>query len=105
MTDDELNQLVDLVLDKLIEKSQSPKWHQYNTKMTIGELLKGQLPFKETEEEFLVGELARLTTLMHMYEGNEEYMKAAIIKRRLEIVQNKLDNLDDTTQGDVGPQI
>ena len=61
--------------------------------MTIGELIKGQLPFKETEEEFLVGELARLTTLMHMYEGNEEYMKAAIIKRKIDIITNKLNNL------------
>ena len=93
MTDDELNILADKVLDILIEKSASPKWHQYNTPMTIGELIKGQLPFKETEEEFLVGELARLTTLMHMYEGNEEYMKAAIIKRKLDIINNKLNNL------------
>jgi|TARA_R100000900_G_scaffold54507_1_gene44048 hypothetical protein len=93
MTEDELNILADKVLDILIEKSASPKWHQYNTPMTIGELIKGQLPFKETEEEFLVGELARLTTLMHMYEGNEEYMKAAIIKRKLDIIQNKLNNL------------
>ena len=88
-----LEELADKVLDILIEKSQSPKWHQYNTPMTISELLKGQLPFKETEEEFLVGELARLTTLMNMYEGQEEYMKAAIIKRKLDIIQNKLNNL------------
>ena len=93
MTEDELNILADKVLDILIEKSASPKWHQYNTPMTIGELIKGQLPFKETEEEFLVGELARLTTLMHMYEGNEEYMKAAIIKRKLDIINDKLNNL------------
>ena len=94
MTDDELDILADRVLDKLIEKSASPQWHQYNTPMTIGELLKGQLPFKETEEEHLIGELARLTTLLHMYETNEEYMKAAIIKRKLDIIQNKLDNHD-----------
>jgi hypothetical protein len=93
MTEDELNILADKVLDILIEKSASPKWHQYNTPMSIGELIKGQLPFKETEEEFLVGELARLTTLMHMYEGNEEYMKAAIIKRKLDIINDKLNNL------------
>ena len=88
-----LEELADKVLDILIEKSQSPKWHQYNTPMTIGELLKGQLPFKETNEEFLVSEMARLTTLMHMYESQEEYMKAAIIKRKLDIIQRKLDNL------------
>ena len=94
MTEDELNKVTDMVLDKLIQKAQSPHWHQYNTPMTIGELIKGQLPFKETEEEFLIGELARLTTLMHMYETQEEYMKAAIIKRKLDIIQNKLDNDD-----------
>jgi hypothetical protein len=88
-----LDELADKVLDKLIQKSQQPQWHQYNTPMTIGELLKGQLPFKETEEEFLVSEMARLTTLMNMYEHNEEYMKAAIIRRKLDIIQNKLENL------------
>ncbi len=93
MTEDELNTLADKVLDILIEKSASPKWHQYNSPMTVGELISGQLPFKESEEEHLVGEMARLTTLLHMYETNEEYMKAAIIKRKLDIVNNKLDNL------------
>ena len=61
--------------------------------MTVGELLKGQLPFKESEEEMLIAELARLTTLLNLYENNEEFMKAAIIKRKLEIIQNKLDKL------------
>jgi hypothetical protein len=93
MTNDELNVLADKVLDILIQKAQQPQWHQYNTPMTIGELIKGQLPFKETDEEFLMGELARLTTLMHMYEQQEEYMKAAIIKRKLDIIQNKLDKI------------
>ena len=74
-------------------RGKQPQWHQYNTPMTIGELIKGQLPFKETDEEFLMGELARLTTLMHMYEQQEEYMKAAIIKRKLDIIQNKLDKI------------
>jgi hypothetical protein len=53
----------------------------------------------------LLAEMARLHTLLALYEGKEEFMKAAIIKRRLEIVQNKLDNLDDNTQGNAGPQV
>ena len=64
-----IDELAEKVLDKLIQKAQSPHWHQYNTPMTIGELIKGQLPFKETEEEFLVSEMARLHTLMGLYEG------------------------------------
>ena len=93
MTDDELNILADKVLDILIEKSANPKWHQYNTPMTIGELIQGQIPFKETDEEALIAEMARLTTLMNMYESQEEYMKAAIIKRKLDIIQDKLSKL------------
>jgi hypothetical protein len=93
ITDDDLNKLTDLVLDKLIERAAGPQWHQYNTPLTVGELLKGQLPFEETQEEALVGQMARLTTLMNMYEQQEEYMKAAIIKRKLDIINNKLNNL------------
>ena len=88
-----LDAIAEKVLDRLIEGTQHARWHQMNSPMTIGELLQGQLPFKETEEEMLVAELARLTTLLHMYEDKQEFMKAAIIKRKLEIVQNKLDKL------------
>tara|TARA_R110000796_G_scaffold5652_1_gene20790 strand:+ start:2733 stop:2978 length:246 start_codon:yes stop_codon:yes gene_type:complete len=42
-----------------------------------------------SEEEIMIGELARLTTLMSTYEDKEEYEKAAIIKRKIEILQNK----------------
>ena len=61
--------------------------------MTVGELIQGQLPFQESTEEMLVAEIARLTTLLNMYEHNEEYMKAAIIKRKLEILHDKLNKL------------
>ena len=88
-----LDELTEKVLQRLIQRSNSSQWHQMNTPMTLGELLKGQLPFRETEEEALVAELARLTTLLNMYEHNEEYMKAAIIKRKIEIIQNKLEKL------------
>ena len=61
--------------------------------MSINDIIKGQIPFKETDEEFLISELARLMTLLNMYEEKEEYMKAAVIKNKLKIIQNKLDNL------------
>tara|TARA_B100000131_G_C17681788_1_gene436848 strand:+ start:169 stop:465 length:297 start_codon:yes stop_codon:yes gene_type:complete len=93
ISDDDLEILTDKVLQKLIERSSNPRWHQMNSPMTIAELIQGQLPFQESTEEMLVAELARLTTLLNMYEHNEEYMKAAIIKRKLEIIQDKLNKL------------
>ena len=92
------------VIKKMLYKFKQES-HQLNSPMTIAELMKGYMPFRETEEEFLLAEMARLHTLLALYEGKEEFMKAAIIKRRLEIVQTKLDNLDDDTQSDAGPQI
>ena len=104
INDATIDMITDAVIKKMLWKFRQEE-HQMSTPMTIADIMKGYMPFKETEEEFLVAEMARLHTLLAIYEGKEEYMKAAIIKRRLEIVQNKLDNLDDTTQGDAGPQI
>ena len=88
-----LDELADKVINRLIQKNQQHKMHQYNKPKTIDELIKGQLPFKESDEEFLISEMTRLTTLLNMYEHNEEDMKAAIIKRKLEIIQDKLNKL------------
>ena len=88
-----IDELTMRVLDKIIQMGNGPEWHQMNSPLTIKDIMRGLMPFKETDEEFLVGQLARLTTLLHMYEDNQEFMKAAIIKRKLEIIQKKLDNL------------
>ena len=92
INDKTIDIITDAVIKKMLYKFKQ-EYHQLNTPMSVAELMKGFMPFRETEEEFLVAELARLTTLLHMYEDKEEYIKAAIIKRRLEIIQNKLNNL------------
>jgi len=89
--DDMLDTIADLVLDKLLYRMKN-EIHAMSP-MSINDIIKGQVPFKETNEEFLISELARLMTLLTMYEDKEEYIKAATIKRKLEIIQNKLDNL------------
>jgi hypothetical protein len=63
------------------------------TPLSVEDLIRGQMPFKESDEEFLVAELARLMTLLNIYEEKEQYTKAAIIKRKLEIIQKRLDKL------------
>ena len=45
------------------------------------------------QEELLLAEMARLMTLLSSYEEKEQYEKAAIVKRKIEILQNKLDKL------------
>ena len=104
INDNTIELITNAVIKKMLYKFKQ-EYHQMSTPMSVGDLMKGYMPFRETEEEFLLAEMARLHTLLALYEGKEEFMKAAIIKRRLEIVQTKLDNLDDDTQSDAGPQI
>ena len=92
INDATIDMISDAVIKKILWKFKQEE-HQLNSPMTVAEVLKGYMPFKETKEEFLVAELARLHTLLALYEGKEEYMKAAIIKRRIEIIENKLNDL------------
>ena len=92
INDATIDMITDAVIKKMLWKFKQEE-HQMSTPMTIADIMKGYMPFKETEEEFLVAEMARLHTLLAIYEGKEEYMKAAIIKRRIEIIENKLNDL------------
>lgn len=75
INDDQLNKLADLIVKKLIAKQN----HIYLLAL---------------EEEDLLGELARLTTMLQLYEDNEKYEKASIIKRKMEILSVKLKKIN-----------
>jgi len=46
--------------------------------------------YKPTEDDVIAFEINRLNKLMSRYEELEEYEKAAIIKRKIEILNKKL---------------
>ena len=105
INDATIDMITDAVIKKMLWKFKQ-EYHQLNTPMSVAELMRGYMPFRETEEEFLLAEMARLHTLLALYEGKEEFMKAAIIKRRIEIIENKLNKFgDDKDESNAGPQI
>ena len=81
MTEKELDYLADKIATQIIDKL-----------FDAGDL---QISYctPATDEEVMVAELARLMTLMSTYEDNEEYEKAAIIKRKIERLQTKYGKL------------
>ena len=81
MTEKELDYLADKIADKIIK-----------TLFDSGDLKITQFP-PATDEEIMIGELARLMTLLSTYEDKEEYEKAAIIKRKIERLQTKYGKL------------
>lgn len=92
MTDEQLSKLAKLIADNLIahRNDKDIAWHD-KSPVTIEDLLEDvPLSFKETEEEHTIGELARLHTLMVMYEEQEEYRKMSIIQNKINRLQRKL---------------
>ena len=48
-----------------------------------------------TEEEELLGELAKLMTLMNLYTDKEEYEKCSLLKARIRDIKRKLKEYED----------
>ena len=85
-----MNELADIIITKLEVKQQ--QWDE-EFHSSINDLY-GKETSKEafvmTEEEALIGELARLQTLLMIFENKEEYEKAAILLSKLNAIKTKL---------------
>jgi len=97
MTDKEKDDIADIVIRKMLEAKAKMESDLFNINDILFTLLNTQL----TEEELLVGELARLMTLLNTYEDKEEYEKAAIIKNKIDKINNKLDQIDNQKRGEL----
>ena len=106
MNKKELNELSDLIVSKLMinlgidefkpTQDLEDERHEEVHRKILNELIMGDSEYFITEEEMLVGELARLQTLMMMYEGEDSidgYKKAAVILGKLKAVQRELEKL------------
>ena len=81
MTDEQIKYLAQLVAEeifKLIEIKQ------------LDEMFMDSL---NDPYELLIAELARLMTLLASYEHSEQYEKAAIIKNKIDRLQNQIEKL------------
>ena len=89
MTNEELEILAELLFDKLMERQE-----QYDREFeeSVQDMFKAGFAaeIKLTEEELMIGELARLQTLMMLYENKEEYEKAAVLLKKVNDIKKKL---------------
>jgi len=76
MTDEQMENIADLVVQKLVKLQQD-----------------GEIYLGLAREEVLLAEIARLTTLLSMYEEREQYEAAAIIHNKIKNLESKLNNL------------
>ena len=96
MKDDAIEKLAQLLFDKIMEKQEQADVEYAEQ---IQQLYKNGYVISDitdklgmNEEERLVGELARLQTMMMILEDKEEYEKAAMILKKINIINKKLND-------------
>ena len=98
MTEKQIQRLADLIFDRMMEKQEEADIEYanqiqklYNNGYVIEKSNQNYMDGLN-EEERLVGELARLQTIMMIFEDKEEYEKAAMILKKINIINKKLNN-------------
>ena len=96
MTEDEIEKLADLLYDRIMEKQEEAdeEYAQQMAKLIDNGYVISSITDKLdlNEEEKLVGELAKMQTIMMILEDKEEYEKAAIILKKIKNINKKLNN-------------
>jgi hypothetical protein len=89
MTNEELEILAELLFDKLMERQEE---YDREFEESVQDMFKAGFAaeLKLTEEELMIGELARLQTLMMLYENKEEYEKAAVLLKKVNDIKKRL---------------
>mgnify|MGYP003667820469 CR=1 FL=1 len=87
MTDREKEDIADIVIKKMLEAKAKMEDDLFNINDVLFTLLNTQL--------------ARLMTLLNVYEEKEEYEKASIIKNKIDKINNKLDQIDNQKRGEI----
>lgn len=96
MKDDAIEKLAQLLFDKIMEKQEQADIEyadQIQSLMNNGYVINDITDkLGINEEEKLVGELAKMQTIMMILEDKEEYEKAAIILKKINTINRKLNN-------------
>ena len=98
MTKKEMNELADMIVDKLLTTyiRENATWYTSSTMDDIYHQFK-QTPKKRTKkkdtESELLGELAKLMTQLNYHTELEEYEECVEIKKEIDLVNDKLSKL------------
>ena len=84
MTDKQLDKLVDKLAGAMIKRIYGVEQKEARDTMAY---------YADNLDDHAVGELARLMTLMSMYEDREEYEKCAAVKKHMDKVNKIVENL------------
>ena len=84
MTDEQLESMVDKLAGAMIKRIYGIEQNDARDRMSY---------YADNMDDHAVGELARLMTLMNLYEDREEYEKCAAVKKHLDKVNKIVEKL------------
>jgi uncharacterized protein YllA (UPF0747 family) len=89
MNDDAINKLAEILFEKIMERQDKfdNEYHEQVERMMEQGFMQDH---GLTNEEFFIGELARLQTILMLYEDKEEFEKAALILNKIKKIEKKL---------------
>ena len=99
MTKKEMNELADMIVDKLLTTyiREQATWYTTSTMDDIynqfRQTPKKRRTKKQMTESELLGDLAKLLTKLEYHKEKEEYEECAEIKKEIDIVNDKLSKL------------
>ena len=94
MTELVLTKLAEKIVAKMMRLKTVEDWFKHMTRTKMAE----KIDYEEldlTEEQWAVGQIAKLMTLLNLFQEDEEYEKCAIVKSRLDIVNDILKKYED----------
>ena len=89
MTEAELNKLAIKIVSRMMNIQTMADWFIHVNSSDVASEMDYQ-DLEMTEEEDTISEVAKLMTLMNLFEDKEEFEKCAIVKRRLDALNDTL---------------
>ena len=81
--ENEYNKFIKSLTDRIFKEIQNTYGDTYPLNLNL------------TEEEKLLGELARLQTILNILEEREEYEKCIILRNKIRLIEQKLEEYED----------
>ena len=82
MTDEQLRKLIDGLADQMVKRIYG-----------VGEEQSQTAFYADRDDDHAVGELARLMTLLNLYQDREEYEKCHLINKHIKKLEKIIENL------------
>ena len=94
MTELELTKLAEKIVAKMMRLKTVEDWFKHMAKTKLADKIDYQ-ELDLTEEQWAVGQIAKLMTLLNLFQEDEEYEKCSLVKRRLDVVNAVLKKYED----------